>query len=229
METKNTKNKDRGVLFDVDGTLLNTREGILSSIGATLRHFGMRPLKPDEERLFIGPPIQDSLAKVFGMNKEDAQAFANVFRSKYAQPEFLFQAEPSPGIISLMQGLKESGYKIAVATYKREDYAIDIVTHFGMAEFADSIHGADNNNVLKKTDIMKLCIRDLMIETSSCVMIGDSDNDAIGAQTTGCPFIGVTYGFGFGSANDVAEFAHIGIASSPEEILPIISVFFSGS
>ncbi len=212
----------KAVIFDVDGTLLNTRDGILASVGATLEDFGMRPLQPSDEKYFIGPPIQRSLMEVYGLDEKQAQEFANVFRDRYSRHEFLFRASVYEGIIPLMKELRERGFKNAVATYKREDYAIDIVTHFGLADYSDVIHGADNFNKLTKSDIIRLCIEEMGLDSSRCVMVGDSDNDAIGAKGIGCPFIGVTYGFGFESEEDVREFPHIGIASKPSDILDIL-------
>ncbi len=215
--------KYEAVIFDVDGTLLNTREGILSSIGATLDDFGMRPIALEEEKFFIGPPIQRSLMEVYGLTKEEAQKFATAFRERYSKHEFLFRAKVYDGIIDLMKRLKDCGLKNAVATYKREDYAIDIVTHFGLGEHSYVIHGADNFNKLTKSDIIRLCIEDMGLTPDKCVMVGDSDNDAIGAKGIGCPFVGVTYGFGFEKEEDVREFDHIGIAGKPEEIFDIIT------
>ncbi len=216
-------NNYKAVIFDVDGTLLNTREGILTSVGATLEAFNMPPLKPENEKLFIGPPIQRSLVEVYSLTKEKAQEFANVFREKYSRHEFLFRAQVYPGIEELMIRLKEAGYKNAVATYKREDYAIDIVEHFGLAKHSDVIHGADNFNKLTKSDIIRMCIEEMGFTPDQCVMVGDSDNDAIGAEGIGCPFIGVTYGFGFEKPEDVMEFKNIGVAASPDEIYDIIT------
>ncbi len=215
-------NDYKAVIFDVDGTLLNTREGILASVSATLKDFGMRPLEKGEEKLFIGPPIQRSLKEVYGLSDEKAQEFANEFRAMYSRHEFLFRASVYDGIIDLMKNIKAAGLKNAVATYKREDYALDIVTHFGLAEHSEVIHGADNFNKLTKSDIIKLCISEMGLESSQCVMVGDSDNDAIGAAGIGCPFIGVTYGFGFEKASDVNEFENIGVAATPAEILDIV-------
>ena len=212
----------RAVIFDVDGTLLNTKEGILSSVGDTLKDFNMRPLRPEDEKYFIGPPIQRSLMEVYGLDKGEAQRFANEFRARYSRHEYLFRASVYEGIIPLLKELEKREIKSAVATYKREDYAIDIVTHFGIAEHAQVIHGADNFNKLTKSDIIRLCIKELGFEAGECVMVGDSDNDAIGAKGIGCPFIAVTYGFGFENKEDAAAFDHIGIAASPGEILDFL-------
>lgn len=214
--------KYKAVVFDVDGTLLNTREGILDAVFTTVEEFGLRKIKPEEEKLFIGPPIQKSMMQVFGLTAEKAQEFAGIFRERYSKPEYLFRACVYDGITELMKALKEQGYKIAIATYKREDYAIEIVDHFGLMEYADVAHGADNYNKLTKAQIIEKSIAELGLAPDECVMVGDSDNDAIGAKGIGCPFIGVTYGFGFDSKADVDEFDNIGAADTPMGVLELL-------
>lgn len=216
-------NKYKAAIFDVDGTLLNTRNGILKAVGRTLSEFGMRQLLKEEEKYFCGPPIQKSLMQVYGVSKEEAQEFATAFREIYKQPEYLLDACVYDGVKELFEELYSRDIKIAVATYKREDYAIEIVEHFGLTRRAAVVHGADNFNKLTKSDIIKLCISDMKLtDPSEAVMIGDSDNDAIGAKGIGCPFIGVTYGFGFTSASDVNEFDNIGAADTPAGIMRYI-------
>lgn len=215
--------KYKAVLFDIDGTLLNTRDGVLSAVRKTLTDKGFRDIRKDEEHLFIGPPIQKSMMSVFGITKDEAQEFANDFRVTYRSHEYLFRAEPYDGIIKLLGDIKEAGLKIAVATYKREDYAIEIMEHFKVTDYAQVVHGADNFNKLTKADIIRKCIADLGIDDpSEVIMVGDSDNDAIGAEGIGCPFIGVTYGFGFTCDEDVTQYNNIGAAASAGEIMDII-------
>lgn len=212
----------KAVIFDVDGTLLNTREGILDAVFKTVEEFGLRKIKPEEEYLFIGPPIQRSMMQVFGISQEEAQRFANQFRERYSKHESLFKASVYEGIFDMMHRLQEAGLKQAIATYKREDYAVDIVTHFGLMDYADIAHGADNFNKLTKADIIRKCIDEMGLTPEECVMVGDSDNDAIGAADIGCPFVGVTYGFGFRNREDVLKFANIGVAEKTSEIADII-------
>jgi len=211
--------KYKAALFDVDGTLLNTREGILDSVKATIRHFNLPELTKENEKYFCGPPIQKSMMMVYGYTKEQAQEFANVFRDRYSQHEFLFKAEHYDGMMELLDNLKAAGIKIAIATYKREDYALDLVTKFGFMDYAQVAHGGDNFNKLTKADIIRKCIDEMGLTPEECVMIGDSDNDAIGAQGMGCPFIGVTYGFGFTCKEDVDQYPNIGSADTVAEIL----------
>ena len=205
-------------VFDVDGTLLDTTDGVLSSVKYTIDHFGFEPLNDEQLKKFIGPPIQDSFASAYGLKGDILQEIAGVFRNRYKEVDLL-KAVPYDGIYDAMKKLADRNVKIAVATYKRQDYAESILRHFGFDAFTNIMYGADHENKLKKCDIIEKCIKDSGIEDySKAVMIGDSDNDAIGAKKIGVNFIAVTYGFGFKSHADAIKYPNVGIAVSAEEI-----------
>lgn len=210
------------VIFDLDGTLLDTTEGILESVKFTANELGYPELSYKEILNFIGPPIQISFKKYYECNEEKAQAAANLFR-KYYKGVALLKAKPYEGIYELCERLEENQIKMAVATYKREDYALTLLKHFHFDKYCCSIHGADNNNVLKKEDIVQLCIKEIGGSSSDSVLIGDTIHDAMGAAKAGIPFIAVTYGFGFKTIKDVDSYPHIGIANTPLEIAMALS------
>lgn len=206
-------------VFDVDGTLLNTKEGVLASVKEVILKHGLD--MPSEEVLdtFIGPPIQDSLARTFDLDKEKADELAAEFRMIYKGPNLL-KATPYEGIYELMDELVKRGVQIAVATYKRQDYAEDILKHFGFDRYSDILYGSDFEGKLKKVDIICKCMVDLGSEDySNAVMIGDSWHDANGAKLLGVDFLGVTYGFDFHSKADVEACENVGSADTPLELL----------
>ena len=202
------------VIFDLDGTLLDTSEGIFKSVTYAIETLGFE--KPSPE--VIGPPIQKSFARVYGLEKEEADKAADVFRNRYKEDDILL-AKPYEGIFETLGKLRECGIKTAVATYKRQDYAEKILIHFGFDKAVDAICGSDFEGKLSKKDIIDNAIKRLGSERSRVVMVGDSDNDAVGASEIGVNFIGVTYGFGFSNAEDVKVFPGIGAADSPDGIL----------
>lgn len=206
-------------VFDVDGTLLDTTEGVLAAARHAIQVYGY-PM-PSEEilRTFIGPPIQDSFAKTYHLEKEKADAMAAVFRTSY-KDEHLYEAKPYDGIYNLMDELVKRGIKIAVATYKRQDYAEGILKHFGFDRYSNVLYGADFEGKLKKVDIIRKCMIDLgSTNYQNAVMIGDSWHDANGAEQIGVDFIGVTYGFDFRTEEDVRKCTCIGSADTPMDIL----------
>ena len=116
------KMKYEAVLFDVDGTVLDTSEGIVLSVRETIEHFGYEMLPESELLKFIGPPIEWSFRDKLGLAEEDYKAAAAYFRDRYSNVNLLL-AKPYEGIFELLDFLKSKGIPMAIATYKKQDYA----------------------------------------------------------------------------------------------------------
>lgn len=211
----------KAILFDLDGTLLDTTEGVLESAIFAAKKVGYQELPYEIMLKFVGPPIQDSFMRWYGCGLEKAQEAANIFRTYYKE-NALFKAKLYPGLIELLEALKVKGIKMGVATYKREDYAILILEHFGIAPFCKTMHGADNFNKLTKADIVDICIGELGEKKNEVVLVGDTEHDALGAEKAGVPFLGVTYGFGFKTKENVEAYQNIGCVNTTNEILKYI-------
>ena len=135
-------------VFDVDGTLLDTTEGVLSAARYTIRAHGLPEIPESELKKFIGPPIQDSFRRVYGISGDSLQELATTFRNRYKDVD-LFKAVPYTGIYDVCTALMNNGVKIAIATYKRQDYAESIMKHFAFDKYSNIICGADHENRLK--------------------------------------------------------------------------------
>jgi len=214
--------KKSAVLFDLDGTLLDTTDGVLESAVHTVVSLDRKPLPHETMLHFLGPPIQESFMRHYGMDKAGAQEAANRFRSYYKE-NALFKAKLYPGIIETLKALSDNGIALGVATYKREDYAIQVLQHFGIAPYCKTMHGADNFNRRTKVDIIELCIRELGVGREEIVLVGDTEYDAVGAVNAGVDFIGVTFGFGFKAESDVSRYPNIGCVGSLEQIVELIT------
>lgn len=215
--------KYKVVIFDVDGTLLNTSEGIISSAKYAINAMGYKVPSQEILESFIGPPIQDSFAKIFRADGEDLKKMANFFRNQYKENDLL-KAVPYNGIYDVFEWLQQNNFHIAIATYKRQDYAETIVKHFGFDKYTNIICGSDFAGKLRKNDIIINSMQQAKIkDTEHAVMIGDSNNDAEGADIIGMDFIGVTYGFGFASKNDLVGKNNVGVAETPMEIIKVLS------
>lgn len=197
-------------------------EGIKHSVRYTLSAMGYSALSEETILKFVGPPIQNSLMMYCGVSPEDAQKGANVFRNYY-KTNALFEASLYDGIIELLIELKSKEIKIGVATYKREDYAIDLLKHFGIDKYCDVIHGADNDNVLSKADIVELCIKEIGEERDKVILIGDTEHDAKGAFQAKIGFIAVTWGFGFKKTEVNTSYPYLNIAIKPADIAVAIN------
>lgn len=211
----------KNVIFDLDGTLLDTRQGVLDAVIFTMKELHYDLPSDDVLKTFIGPPIQLSFMNTYGVSREEAQKAADIFRNFYST-KTLLEAKPYEGIYELCEGLKERGYKLAVATYKREDYALNLLRYYHFDKYCDPMHGADNMNVLKKEDIVDMCINEMGGTKDNSVLIGDTMHDGTGAEKAGVSFIAVTYGFGFHDGAEINVNSLLGIAKKPVEILDIL-------
>lgn len=211
----------KNVIFDLDGTLLDTREGIIESVKYTIKEFSFKELSYDTLLEFIGPPIQNSLMKHCGCDSDTAQKATDFYRDHYMR-ETLFRADPYDGIFDLCHFFLGNNVRMAVATYKREDTALKLLHHFGFNHYCNPIHGSDNNNVLKKEDIVRMCLDEMGAEKDNSVLVGDTVNDAKGAALAGIPFIAVTYGFGFKTDEELALYPNIGVAGTTMDVADIV-------
>lgn len=215
-------NKYDLVIFDLDGTILDTSEGIILSIKHTIDVMGLDKLSDTALSSFIGPPIQNSFERECGLVGEKQQEAVTTFR-EYYKTSAMFKASPYDGIYDTFQALSERKVMTAVATYKREDYAKSLLEYFEFNRFTHNIHGGDAENKLKKNDIINLCIFDSGIaDKSRIVMVGDTCHDADGAEQACIDFIGVTFGFGFKSKADAAKCKSVGYAEKAADILKYI-------
>ena len=186
----------KGIIWDLDGTLLDTTEGVMYAVEKTVAQLKLAPLKPDILKQFVGPPMQDSFVKFYGFDGTSALKAANLFRENYKK-ESLFKATLYPHTMETLRALKNRGYTMGVATNKSHDNALSIVEHFGISSFCDCVLGSDLGGKLKKADIIKKCLFELSIDSDEAVYIGDSSYDLQGAEEVGMQFFGVSYGFGF--------------------------------
>ena len=190
------------VVFDVDGTLLDTSEGLLSAIKFALKKHNLKELKDAELKKFIGPPIQESLKKYYNLLPDQITEITATFREQYKSRD-LFKAIPYDSVFEVLDWLQEQEVIIAIATYKREDYAVSLMEHFGFNRYTHIIYGADDSNKLTKYDIIKKCLdRAENLPPEEILVVGDSNSDGVGAKINGCDFCGVTYGFGTKTSQD---------------------------
>ncbi|MCR5815839.1 MAG: HAD-IA family hydrolase [Ruminococcus sp.] len=208
-------------LFDLDGTLTDSAEGIINCIRYALEQTGREIPSDDIMRRFLGPPLVVSFEQLCGMSKEQAAEATRIFRVRYADIG-LFENRPYDGVKEMLTRLKSAGIRIATATSKPEDYAVRILTKFGLIDYFDFIGAAtfdesrhDKIAVLGYT-LDKLGIKD----KSRVIMVGDRSNDIDGAHHYGLKCIAVRYGYG----NDEEFKAHSAdfIADTPGDVADMI-------
>lgn len=208
------------IIFDLDGTLLDTGRGIVKCVATTLKKMGFRKLDEETCKSFIGPPLKKRFLEIFETDEETANTFVAAFREEYPKGD-LFLVDQYEGMMECLTELKKK-YSLAVATNKREDFAVALLEKCGMAHFFDAICGSDIASTLSKVQIVAKAADKLGVPYADCLVVGDSHSDAEAAAQLGMPFVGVTYGYGFKDAADVAMFPHIGCAESPLQLKELI-------
>ena len=207
------------ILFDLDGTLTDSGEGIINCATLALKHFGL-PI-PDREtmREFVGPPLTDTFVK-FGVPEDKADEAVTVYRSRYTTVG-KFENYPYPGIRELLQTLKEQGHTLYVATSKPESMSVEILEKFELAQYFDMICGASfDRSRSKKEDVIAYLLQKAE-NSENAIMVGDTAFDVIGASIHGIATIGVSWGYG--SVDSMLQAGAIAIADSTEELLALLN------
>lgn len=207
--------KAKTILFDLDGTLTDSGEGIINCASLALEHFGI-PV-PDRKTMgvFVGPPLHDTFVK-FGVPEDKVDEAVKVFRSRYFTVG-KFENFPYPGIPELLQTLKNHGHKLLIATSKPETLALEITNHFDLAQYFDRICGASlDRSRITKEDVIEYLLS-LEESTENAIMVGDTEFDVLGAAAHGIPTIGVSWGYG--SVEDMQKAGAVSIAYTTQELL----------
>ncbi len=211
-------NKYRVIIFDLDGTLLDTAPGIISAVRYTADTMGLPQLPDSTLAAFCGPPSLKSYRTHYGLDEEAARAC--VTHHRWYQNEYGFkEAVAYIQLVDLLKHLKVTGHQLAVATLKREDIAIRTLEAAGIAHYFDAICGIDQAESKTKADIITDALTTLDRTPWDAVLIGDSEYDAQGAWSAGIPFIAVTYGYGFKTPEDTKAYHPLFTASDVQDLL----------
>lgn len=187
--------KYKNLLFDLDGTLTDSSEGIIKSVLYTYEKMQLDPPEESVLHTFIGPPLSDSFVK-HGVPEKDKDKAVAIYRERYNSIG-KFENAPYPGMIELLQKLKDEGFKLYVATSKPEKTAIEVLDHFEMTGYFDEIAGATfDSSRVQKEDVIRYLLDKMEENDEGTVMIGDTTFDVLGAAELGIPCIAVTWGFG---------------------------------
>ncbi len=208
------------ILFDLDGTLTNPKEGITKCVQHALRHFG---IERDCEELieFIGPPLKEQFMKYASLSEEEGEKAVKIYRERFA-PIGIFENEIFDGIIPMMKSLKDAGKVMAIATSKPAVFAQRIADKYGITPYIDALFGSelDGTNT-DKALVIQNAMRALGADKENTIMVGDREHDAIGAHKNGIECIGVTYGYA--EEGELQKSGVCALANSPYTLLEILS------
>lgn len=184
------------ILFDLDGTLTDPKEGITNCVKYALSHFGIE--ETDDKKLlqFIGPPLVDSFKGLYGFSEEKANLAVEKYRERFSDIG-IFENRVIDGAIELLAYLKGKGKTLALATSKPIVFATRITEKFGLSKYLDYQVGAelDGTRNYKHEVISRVIELSGMTDLSRIVIIGDRKHDIIGAKKCGIASIGVRCGY----------------------------------
>ena len=207
------------IFFDLDGTLTDSKEGILNCLRYALEKMG-RPVPPTETLLnFIGPPLQDSYMEYCGFTEEEALEGIRLFRERYA-PIGKFENAAAPGMPELCARLKERGFVLALASSKPEEMCVPICEKFGFAPSMAAITGSPPVGDWSKADVIRETMRRLGLteaDKPAILMVGDRKFDVLGARECGIDCVGVEF-FGYAAPGELAEAGAVAVVRTAEEL-----------
>ena len=205
----------RLVLFDLDGTLVDSTPGIWASIRVAAAELGLPAPTEGQLRSMVGPPLQDGFAGAFGLTGDDVDRAVAAYRRHYAAGAVL-DARLYPGISELLGGLRDGGARLAVATSKPEPFAVRVLEHTGLLTAFASVHGATFDGTVRHKDQVVGAALAAHPDAQRPVLVGDRSHDVLGARAHGLPCIGA--GWGPAPPGELVAAGAAAVAATPGDV-----------
>ena len=192
----------RYIFFDLDGTLTDSKEGVIKSARYAIEKLGSP--QPDDATMlkFVGPPLVDSFKEHCGATRAQAEEAVELYRERYT-PIGLFENAAAEGAAELLARLREKGYKTALASSKPEVMCVTVCDHFGFTPHLDVISGSPLHGDYTKADVIRAAMARLGLESAEGILIvGDRKYDVLGAAECGIPCVGLTL-FGYAEEGEL--------------------------
>lgn len=205
------------ILFDLDGTLTDPKEGITKAVQYALKKHDIEVESRDELEKFIGPSLKYSFMEFYSFNEEQALQAVEDYR-EYFKPIGLYENEVYPGIVALLEELHSRGMKLFIATSKPTVFASQIAAHFHIDQYFTEIVGSqlDGTRVEKDEVIGYILEKYNLTQKDHIIMVGDRKFDILGAKKHGLQTIGVSYGYS--EENELEEAGACCIADTVEQL-----------
>lgn len=185
----------RTVLFDLDGTVTDSREGIVRSMLRGLEGVGIGGIDPAPLARYIGMPLREVFASEFGLRDDATTEAIRLFDAYYTETG-MFENALYPGIDGLLRGLRAAGTTVLLATSKPTAYAETILRHFGIDGLFDFIGGSEIDGTRAgKAAVIRHAMAAVDADDPDAVLVGDSRYDVLGAHEAGIACVGVLYGY----------------------------------
>ena len=212
------------IFFDLDGTLTDSMPGITRAVQYALKRYGIQVDDLNVLKPFVGPPLPESFKEFYDFTDHDAHEAVFVFREYYNVKGWMENA-PFPGAEAMLQGLKDAGKELYVATSKPEDMAKRVLDHFGLTKYFRFVGGAEDDGGeklrVKKDQVIQYVMDSCGLEKKEeIIMVGDRRHDIEGAEKTGISSVGVLYGYG--GQEELSEAGADWITETPETLLELL-------
>ncbi len=209
------------VIFDLDGTVMDSGEGIVRSAEYALAKMGIDC--GDRQKLFgfIGPPLEDGFRDIAGLDGEDAKTAVKYYRERYSV-KGIEECTPYEGIPELLSDLKAKGVRLYIGSSKPELFVKQILQNHGLDTYFEYVAGATfDGSIGTKEEVLRYLLENIEIDKASTLMIGDRYHDIEGAHAVGLKVAAVLYGFG--SKEEFEEYGAEYIAADAADLLKIIT------
>lgn len=184
------------LLFDLDGTIINSQSGIFASVRYTLEKLKLPPMSDSQLRPFIGPPLQRSFSAFCGLGSDESIKAVKTYR-EYYETKGVHMFSVYDGLPQTLDRLNNAGFRLFVATCKPEYFAKKIISESGLTDRFIEVCGVPLNGYsMSKAEVIRKVAADNSLDLNDCVMIGDTAFDINGAKQCGISSLGVRYGFG---------------------------------
>lgn len=213
--------KYKYILFDLDGTLSASAEGIRYSLEKTCEAVGVEGVDFSDYTKYIGPPLVSTFKNICKFPDEIFDKAYDIYMRHYAE-KGIFMNKPYDGIEETLVKLREKGFKLAVCSSKLEENSEKVVDIIGLTKYFDAVCGSNRDSTRKdKKDLIPYAVERLGGTLDKAVMIGDTYFDAKGAELCGVDYIACAYGYG--DMAKMLEYPHIAVAENPIDILNILT------
>ena len=209
------------ILFDLDGTLSDSGPGIMHSVRYALAKYGIAGESEEALRRFVGPPMIESYMKFYGFDHEQAVQALAYYREDYLAGA-IYMNTPYEGMEETLKSLKAAGKTLVVATGKPTSMAEDVLRHFGWEGYFSYIAGATmDESRSEKNEIIDYALDALGVsDRAGVLMVGDRDNDVLGAEKAGVDCCGVLWGYG--SREELEGAGAKYLIEKPEELARLV-------
>lgn len=210
------------MLFDLDGTLTDSKIGITKSVQYALSRLGIKEPHLDNLTPFIGPPLLNSFRQIYHFSPTQAQQAVEYYR-EYFTKSGMYENLIYEGIPWLLQAINGQSKKLVVATSKPTVFAEEIIRYFGIEQFFEHVIGSNLDGTRSnKDEIIQHAIGYYSdLPKTDFVMVGDREHDIIGANANGIDSIGVLYGYG--SRDELTKARATYVADAVQEVFDILS------